>query len=213
MAPSDQLHQRIFELVAIACSHPPNSVQRRRYLTKIVRLIQSTNQIWKESAGYYEEALQQTWIYFCLNLCEAKTSKEPYNPELGKITSWLNGYLKMRLQDCRAQINKEKKQRFFLLDENSDLENILEAPQETPPILEDMKKWVESDPQKVLSSIHIRRRPDLTAQVVILRRLPPETSWKQLSFEWNISISTLSAFYERKCRPLLRKFGENSGYI
>jgi hypothetical protein len=46
-----------------------------------------------------------------------------------------------------------------------------------------------------------------------LRRLPPETSWEKLSQELGIPISSLSTFYQRKCLPKLRNFGESEGYV
>ncbi|MDJ0689538.1 MAG: helix-turn-helix domain-containing protein [Xenococcaceae cyanobacterium MO_188.B32] len=44
-------------------------------------------------------------------------------------------------------------------------------------------------------------------------RLPPETSWQELSKEFGISISTLSNFYQRQCMPRLRNFAKSEGYI
>jgi hypothetical protein len=64
-----------------------------------------------------------------------------------------------------------------------------------------------------LCRTHIAGRPEVNAQVLILRRLPPEASWKELSAEFNLPISTLSSFYQRQCIPRLRKFGESEGYL
>jgi len=87
------------------------------------------------------------------------------------------------------------------------------APDDTPPILDDIRHWVKTDPDGQLRRIHIRNHPEITAQVIILRRLPPETSWKDLSTEFGISLSTLSNFYQTRCIPLLRNFGESQGYL
>ncbi|MCL1491460.1 MAG: hypothetical protein M1G31_12005 [Pseudanabaena sp. Salubria-1] len=57
---------------------------------------------------------------------------------------------------------------------------------------------------------YIRDRADVNAQVLILKRLPPETNWQILSQEFSLPISTLSSFYQRKCIPLLKEFYEKS---
>ena len=75
------------------------------------------------------------------------------------------------------------------------------------------KQWAKTDPSGELQSIHIQGHPLVTCQVLILERLPPETSWKTMSAEFNISISTLTSFYRRQCIPRLRKFGESQGYM
>ncbi len=85
------------------------------------------------------------------------------------------------------------------------------AATEAPPMLPTVKQWVETNDE--LRRIHIHGHPEVNCQVLILRRLPPETNWKTLAREFNISVSTLSSFYQRKCLPLLRKFGESQGYL
>ena len=68
----------------------------------------------------------------------------------------------------------------------------LPAAPEIPPIWEETLNWVKNDPNGELSSIHVKKRPDITCQVLILRRLPPPTDWKTLEAEFNCSYSTLA---------------------
>ena len=211
----EQLHH----LVTEACKYPAGSTQRKKNLTKIIRLI--TNKLWKENTPYYQDALQQTWLYFCQNICEGNTGK-PYDPNRASVITWLNSYLRQRLHDF--YINNQKEQIRIVLtpldrsgSPNSDrtvnmVENIPANP-DIPPLLEEVKTWVETDPDGELGSIHITKHPEVTCQVLILRRLPPETSWKTLSQEFNLPISTLSSFYQHKCLPRLRKFAESQGYL
>jgi hypothetical protein len=204
---------KIKELVIKACREKKDSHSRLRYLTEIIRLIQKSNKLWRESTPYYEDALQQTWLYLCSNLCEATTAKEAYDPEQSLITTWLNNYLKYRLRDAYRENQKEKATRYNSNDENYNPLDHIPNPPDTPPILEQVREWAETDPDGELEKTHIRGRKDLTAKKLILKRLPPETSWQELAEESNVGISTLSTFYERKCRPLLRKFGETNGYL
>lgn len=213
------IEKKLRQLVTEACSYQVGNAQRQKNLTQIIRLI--SNKLWKENTPYYQDALQQTWVYFCQNICEGNTG-EPYNPTRGSVSTWLNFYLKRRLQDFYIENQKQKaktisNQAGGLASNDSEypinpIENIPAVPY-VPSLLEEVKIWVETDPDRELSSIHIANYPEITAKILILRRLPPETSWKTLATEYNLSISTLSSFYQRQCLPRLRKFGELEGYL
>lgn len=213
----NQLEEKLRQLVKEACSHPPGSAQRQRNLTQIIRLV--SRKLWKEHKPYYQDALQQTWVYFCQNICEGNTGRV-YDPERSTIITWLNVYLKRRLQDCFIDKQKQqvktvtpKVQNFGSGQSGEILDpiDILPAQPDVPPLLEEVKKWVQTDPE--LKRIYITNNPKVTCQVLIERRLPPEESWKDLATEFNLSISTLSSFYQRQCLPRLRKFGESEGYL
>lgn len=214
----DKLEEHLRQFVTQACSYQPGSAARHKHLTNVIRLI--SHKLWKEYTPYYQDALQQTWVYFCQNICEGKTG-EPYNPSRGSVITWLNFYLKRRLQDFYIDEQKRKvtfaspqisQSNTFEEQSQSNIENLPANP-DIPSLLEEVTQWVETDPDGELSSIHLYNHPALTVQVLILRRLPPEASWKELSEEFNVSISTLSSFYQRQCLPRLRKFGETEGYL
>ncbi|MBD3882270.1 sigma-70 family RNA polymerase sigma factor [Phormidium tenue FACHB-886] len=211
----DELRQ----LVKEACSHPPGSPARQRNLTKVIRFC--AGKLWRDSTPYYQDALQQTWVYFCQNVCEATTG-DRYNPDRSSVSTWLNSYLRRRLQDFYIDAQKQQATRASGLARSSrsgdvgevvDPIDTLAAEPDVPPILQDVKTWAEADPTGELSKIHIEGHPQVTCQLLILRRLPPETGWKQLSAELGLSVSTLSSFYQRQCLPRLRKFGESEGYL
>lgn len=208
------LERQLRELVKTACSHPPGSAVRQKSLTEIIRLTQS--KLWRENTLMYEDALQQTWLYFCRNICEATTT-ERYNPDRASLLTWLNNYLKRRLQDLREDTAKQAKQHVppIRVVDGATIDIIEEqpAPADIPPILELVRQWVEIDVDGTLQAIHIMGYPDVNCQLLILRRLPPETTWEQLSEELGIPISSLSTFYQRKCLPKLRKFGKSEGYV
>lgn len=210
----NEREERLDSLVTEGCKHPPGSAARQRNLTRIIRLIGP--KLWRENTPYYPDALQQTWVYFCQNICEGKTGRA-YDPDRGSIVTWLNFYLKKRLHDFYTDDrDRERKIATPKSDDSTEnpdpLENIASEP-DVPPLLEQVKQWVEDDVDGELRHIHIANRKDVTAQVLILRRLPPETSWKDLATEFNLSVSTLSSFYQRQCLPRLRKFGESEGYL
>ncbi len=210
---SDQLLQ----LVQATCQHPPGSPQRQKGLTQLIRLL--NQQLWHTSDAYYADALQQTWIYFCRNLCEATTGRA-YDPEVASPVTWLNAYLKRRLQDFRIAENQKRattisRSSARVSSEGDPVDPIdrLPAPPDIPPLLAQVRAWANADADGTLASLHIAKHTKVTAKLLILKRLPPETPWKILSAEHDISIGTLSSFYQRQCLPKLRDFGQSQGYF
>ena len=214
-----ELDQQLRQLVNQACSHPPGSPARQRNLTQVIRLC--AGKLWRESTAYYPDALQQTWVYFCQNVCEATTG-DRYDPDRSSVSTWLNAYLRRRLQDFSIDAQKQQATRSTGLGRSSrsgetgevvDPVELLPAEPDVPPILQEVREWAIADPTGELKTVHIEGHIQMTCQLLILRRLPPETGWKQLSAEFGLSVSTLSSFYQRQCLPRLRKFGESEGYL
>ncbi|WP_375500565.1 sigma-70 family RNA polymerase sigma factor [uncultured Nostoc sp.] len=203
------LNLQLQHLVAQACSHPAKSLMRRQKLSEIVRVVMKSGKLWKENTAYYNDALQQTWLYFCRN-------PEQYNPQSCSVITWLDNCLKWRLQDFRsreAQIQAKTIPLSSLEIENTTgaIEN-LPAAADIPPILQETYQWVSTDPDNDLTSTHVKGRPEVTCQILILRRLPPETPWKNIAKEFNLPPSTAPNFYKRECLPRLRNFALRQGY-
>ena len=207
----DSLRDTLNRLVAEAISYPRSSSKRQKKLNELVRLVSKSGKLWRENVPYYNDALQQMWLYFCRNV-------EKYNPSRSSVITWLNYRLKWELQECRfkEENKKGKFHRPYIREDGQtiDLLESLPAPPDNPlSILESTIEWVETDPEGKLKSVHIQNRPDLTCQILIRYRLPPETSWEKLKVEFGVPISTLASFYKRQCIPLLQKFGESQGYL
>ncbi|GAB1543724.1 hypothetical protein NUACC21_64000 [Scytonema sp. NUACC21] len=213
----DELKAQILQLVKETCQHPRGSIERQKGLHQIVLLIQQTGQLLRPmGVTDAEDALQKTWLYFCRNLCEATTTTEPYNPEAGCVIRWLNGYLKYRLRDNVKEIADDKINRVYPVQgengEELDPVDLIPAPSEPPPILKEIQEWLQKEAHN-LRRIHVQNRLDIHCLVLIERRLPPETSWKDLSQEFNVSEATLKRFYKQKCFPRLLDFGQSQGYF
>lgn len=162
-----------------------------------------------------EDALQQTWLYFCRNLCEATTGKA-YDGTKASVITWLNAYLERRLQDRRSHVIAERQvtvePSLSPTGEYLDPLEQLPAPTQPLPILEEIWAWVEQE-QHNLKRIHVRDRPDINCYSLMLRRLPPEVPWQELATEFGVAIATLSNFYQRECRPRLKAFVLAQGYF
>lgn len=209
-AQANNLHQHLQQLVAEACSYPPRSWQRRQKINEIVRIVTNYGKLWQENSPSYQDALQQTWLYFCGNL-------DRYNPAQGSVITWLDNYLRWRLQDYRQDKQQEKDRTAFspsLKAKNNidPIDNLPGSP-DVPLILEETYEWVNADPDEELTKIHVQGYPNLTCQVLILLRLPPETPWKAIAQEFGVPMSTLANFYQRECLPRLRKFAQKQGYL
>lgn len=207
MDPQEKERQQ--QLVVEACRHPMGSRQRQRYLTQLIREV--SPRLWRESTPYYGDALQQTWEYFCKHLCDR------YDATRASIAVWLNNHLKWRLIDWRNQAYEEAKREYRPRPnaEGAELDPVAQipAPEYTPPLLELVRAWAEADRDGDLRNTHVRGYPQVNCQMLILRRLPPETNWKDLSSEFNQPVATLSTFYQRKCVPRLHNFGKSAGYL
>ncbi len=84
----DELEVEILQLVRETCQHPKGTILRQKGLHKIIVMIQQTGKLLRGRNVFdVEEAYQQTWLYFSRNLCEATTTSEPYNPNLGGFIS------------------------------------------------------------------------------------------------------------------------------
>ena len=206
----DDLNQQLEQLVALACSYPAKSLQRRQKLNELVRVVMKSGKLWKENTPYYNDALQQTWLYFCRN-------PEQYNSERSSVITWLNNCLKWRLQDLRSAKATEQARTVSSpmpgTEETTDTIENLPASPEIPSILEETYQWAQADPDGELASTHVKGRRDVTCQILILRRLPPETPWKTIALEFNLPPSTAPNFYKRECLPRLRNFALSQGYI
>ncbi|MFW6296225.1 MAG: sigma-70 family RNA polymerase sigma factor [Halothece sp.] len=208
------LNETIQQLVKKTCSHPPKSLQRNRNLTQLIRLISQSGKLWRESTQYYEDALQLTWLYVCRNLCESITT-DKYDETRSLVTTWINRYLKNRLLDYRLEKQKQQKTQVspsqLVKDDYPNFLDTLPATPPSRPILQELQQWIETTEE--LETLHLRGRKDITARLLLLKRLPPETSWQTLEAELGVSYTTLSSFYQRKCKPLLRKFAQSQGYL
>ncbi|WP_299489509.1 sigma-70 family RNA polymerase sigma factor [Acaryochloris sp. IP29b_bin.137] len=207
----------ILPLLTEACKYPPGNFKRKQCLTKMIRIIQQSNRLWHEHTPYYEDALQQTWLYFCQNICEAGTG-EKYDPSRSSVITWLNRYLKWRLQDFRIKNSQHLAKYYSSASQKSShkphdtLANVA-APPDIPPILETTQHWIETDPSGDLRKQHIHNRPEVNCQMLLLKRLFSQTQWAQISSEFDLPVSTLSSFYQRQCIPTLRSFGELNGFF
>jgi hypothetical protein len=209
------LDVQLQQILVEARRYPAGHFRRQQALSTMIRLIAQSKKLWQENTPYYADALQQTWLYFCQNICEGTTG-ECYDSARSSIITWLNRYLRWRLQDLYIQERQQQQRAISCWSQEQytwHLVDSLAANPDIPPILQETQHWALQDAKGELKQIHVRHRPDVTAQMLILKRLPPEMQWEALAEEFGLSVSTLSSFYQRQCIPALRKFGQTQGYL
>ncbi len=211
----DDLNDLLRQLVAEARTYPPESVDRRQKLNKIIRLVTKSGKLWKEYSDYYNDAVQQMWEYCCQNL-------EEYDPELASVITWLDNYLKKRLRNFRDRKYREFNRQASPLQTDEQIFDPLDRVPANPdinPILEIWHKtleWVQADPEGELQKTCFRNRPEINCQVLFLKRFPTETPWSEIAAEFSLTAAEakdLPKFYNRRCLPLVRNFGIAQGYI
>lgn len=213
----DLINKQLLLLLIEARQYSSRSFKRRRCLTQMIRLIQQSNKLWHEHTPYYEDALQQTWLFFCQNVCEACTGKQ-FDPSRSSMITWLNQYLKWRLQDFRIKTHQHRARMYSpsplgTTDNTNDVLTNLAAPPDIPPLWNMTLHWIKTDPAGILGKYHILNRPDVTCQVLLLRRIFSHRQWDEISLEFDLPVSTLSSFYQRKCLPAVRNFAELQGFL
>ncbi len=89
---------------------------------------------------------------------------------------------------------------------DDEIENIPQ-PELEQPLSEQLRAYLENDPNNLLQK-HIRAHPEVTFQVIALKRLEG-ISWKELSETFNIQIPALSNFFQRhlqKIAPEIKRY-------
>ncbi len=201
----EELQEELKRLINEACQHPPGSPIRQRKLTQMIRLI--TPRLWKERTDYYEDALQQTWVYFTQKLCN-------YDPAKATVIVWLNNHLKWRLHDLKIKAHEQaaRERSIDALNENPDAPKVEIADPRSIAPDDGEGAWMaafiarlKADPQGELQSLHMRGLAQINCQMLIQRRLIQEQTWESLSQELGKSIPTLASHFQRKCIPYLRR--------
>lgn len=200
----------------------PDSSQRRLALNLLVEAIQIADKFGRPQGlfsfppGLYEyiynEAIQETVLYICQNI-------DKYDPSRGDLMGWVNFLLPRRFSDVRDKYmkqgitkspkivrNKTDDQqsglKIVFLDNAENLE-IFWQKEKAVSKSQQLRDFLESDPDSLFRNAHITGRPDVNFQVVALEKVWGDKTWKSLADKWQIdSIQTLSSFFNR----CLKKF-------
>ena len=201
--PQQSQKEILIALAQDACKHAPGSRERQRKLTEMITIL--ARSLWRESSEYYEDALQDSYCFLCRRLCDL------YDPSKASVTTWINNHLKWRLHSLKMKnIAEERKRAYVPLTSEEGLNPVDNIPAPVAPeesVMDLVRAWATADQSGELRSKHLKNKPQVTCQMLILRRLDPEeTTWSDLSKEFEVPLPSLNALYQRHCVPQLRKF-------
>jgi DNA-directed RNA polymerase specialized sigma24 family protein len=199
------LDDRLRQLALEAQGQLSKSRERQRTLAVFLRTIQKSGKLTRPQRGQfqglyqeiYAEALQRLFSYICEHI-------EDYNPERGEVLQWVNFLLSRRFfieasREVMPTVYKgmDPKSIKRMTLEDLDRSNPSEVnPQLTPSISQEVEQLLAEDPKNVFSKTWIHNHPEASFQVVAMKRLAG-FSWQEISSELEISIPTLSSFYQR----------------
>jgi hypothetical protein len=208
-------------LIEEVCEFQAESAERlkfkyhtRRLNNRIRRLIQESGKLRRDRSPHYEGCLQQLWLYFFENLCAVNRKGYPRIEipfcKANNIMARLNLRLRGCIQDAwetPPPINGDGAGNPF--DQLPAPKSIPLPSAAFPPfLLKPIRAAVEADESGELCRCQLENHPDANCKVLILRKLPLEVEWEALADELGILLSSLSPFYDQRCRPLLEKISE-----
>ncbi|MBO3459593.1 hypothetical protein G7B40_033140 [Aetokthonos hydrillicola Thurmond2011] len=191
--------QQLKNLAIEAQKHPPHSELRQYSLRELIEAIYRSGRLCHPHRQLcspqlyeliYEEAVSTTLIYVCQKI-------DNYDPERGdkKFMNWVNFRLDKVFLDIYFKLRDPK---LVELPSLSDLDKLVQ-PEQGFSLVENICEKIEEDPENLFKNAHIRDRPDANFQTIALARCAGK-SWEEISLDFNISISTLSVFFQRCCK-------------
>ncbi|MBW4634524.1 MAG: sigma-70 family RNA polymerase sigma factor [Iphinoe sp. HA4291-MV1] len=186
--------------------NPPLSRERQLALTRLVNGILQSGRLFHpqrsqfSAAIYqdiYDEVLQELLLYICQNI-------HKYEPERGSVMTWVNILLSQRF--FKQVVQKRFRQQRVPKMTVTNLYHLAQ-PESEPHLTEILKKYIDSDPEHLFKQKHIANYPAVNFQALVQRRISGK-SWKNISAEFGINISTVSTFYYRCIRKFSSKLKE-----
>lgn len=197
--PVAQLDEQLRSLALAAQNSLPGSRQRRRALTQLVQLTRTSGRLCRPYIGQfphvyddiYNEALQMLFIYICDRI-------DAYNPQRSPFLRWVNFLLQRRFfNEAIPKIIGDRRE----ISSNSLIPSVLvqqhfSTKVSSPSLSEAIAQCLREDPAGLFEGRSLRQMPEVTFRSIAIRRLEGET-WKTISTDLGVRISTLSDFYQR----------------
>lgn len=192
------IEENLNRLAVEACQHPIKSRQRQLALTKIIQMLQQPG-ILKQSAGItqeqYLEARHNLSIYICEKI-------DNFDPQKGSFLRWAQSNFKWRKRDVMwgaHQPNFDSLE--SLCDHDRNWEEILGDRRFAvtgDSLVDGFRKLIKDDPDHKFREAHIRNKPDVTFQIIVILKDIDGLTLKDISQKFDVPIPTLSSFYQRR---------------
>lgn len=183
----------------LAQGHPPQSRERQIALTKLVGAIAGSGKLSRPRQGefiavyeeIYAEALSRLWLFVCENI-------DRYDSGRGSVMTWVNYLLDKRfiIEGIKTVVGKKGDRPLSTAEVE-----LIPQPETLPSLSQVLQHYIEEDREGLFQSTHLKYRPDVNFQQLALARLAG-VKWKTLSVDLNVTVSTLSSFYQRSLKEL-----------
>lgn len=196
----DGIHEELQDLALEAQKYQLGTQERQLALTKLISKIYRSGELTRPYLGkispslyeeIYQEAMQKTLLWICQNI-------EKYDPQRGTVIGWISFFLHKR---CIDLINEYTQERVISV---CSIESDIVSEKENSSI-QQIQKFIEEDPENLFQQEHIRNRPEVNFRNVAVAHLAGK-SWSEISVIFNVSIPTLSSFYQRTLKKFIPLF-------
>jgi hypothetical protein len=219
----NQLDTELIRLFEIICQSPANSPEKAKALNRFIILCQKNLSLIKDKHLDYPEALNKTWKWVSENLNKFQSSSPSFSHSLQR---WINGYLYWRIKDLYTSVSdwEEFSERDFVAPTLIGLDALEKSEEEKQLnlVLEEIRRYVESDPDCILRNFHPRGHPECNCQLLIKRLLlqnPPDTL-ADIAKEFDINYQNVNTRWQhtkrQNCRQMLKeiahKIAKKHGY-
>ncbi|MEH2081247.1 MAG: sigma-70 family RNA polymerase sigma factor [Nostoc sp.] len=201
-----QLDEQLKDLAIAAQQYTHLTKEKRIALTRLINAIWQSGKLVRPYKGQfqllyqdiYDEAVQNLFFYLCQD-----NNINKYDPERGEVMTWINMLLTKRFfpEAIPRIISKENEINL----ENFHLENLHSS--QPMSLFEQVRECIETDPELIFCQEHIKGHPEANFQAIAKRRCSG-ISWKEISAEWGIGITSLHSFYQRCLKKFATKFHE-----
>jgi hypothetical protein len=89
-------------------------------------------------------------------------------------------------------------------DQKSTLTIDVMIEKETKKELRNKLQWIIKDPENCFKSIHLKNNPECNISELLKRRLKGE-KWENIAQSFNLKFGTVTAFWFKKARPILKQ--------
>jgi DNA-directed RNA polymerase specialized sigma24 family protein len=199
---------RLKQLALEAKQHPTQTQQRQYLLTELINAIQLSRRLIHPRPGelsrdfynvIYDDAVNRTLLYVFQKI-------DLYDPERGNgvFMNWVNFRLDRTLRDIRASYQITQDQPIA----TEEIEAIGET-KDVPTTFEIIMQYIEHDPDKIFKQEVIKKNPNASFQAIFLAKRIQGKSWKEISQDLGIPVTTLSSFYWRciqRFAPKIRQY-------
>ncbi|MBP0017770.1 MAG: sigma-70 family RNA polymerase sigma factor [Cyanobacteria bacterium SBLK] len=200
-----ELDERLRSLALEAQKHPSGSRMRRKAVECLLRTLQNSRKLCRPSVpthlmGLYSEiytiAKQNLFCYIFRKI-------DTYNPDKGEVLQWANFLLKRRFPEAIGEVTRSGKTLSWQNVQNMTLDDLDTAiarnGSSTPSEDNNLREYIEEDPDGIFHNAHVRNKPHATFQIIALKTLDG-WSWQEISTELDVKIPTLSSFYQRNLK-------------